>query len=167
MAGSSGTEENNESHVKSFSVPGKIRTRPSQNICFLFEPISWASSCLTGTSNFPSLVWNALYKLPFVIYFFTYHVFDMGSAWHNTLNEGMETSTTKSIKTLKWSNNCNISAIYVEKWHSGAGQIRATLSESVVDVSIFFKVEKILKSFVDEFYIAARRSALRALIYQV
>jgi hypothetical protein len=50
----------------------------------------------------------------------------------------------KAYKTLKCSNDCNISAVYVEKWNSGAGQIRATLSESVVDVSIF-KVDKSLK----------------------
>jgi hypothetical protein len=82
---------------------------------------------------------------PFVIYFFTHNVFAIGSAWDKLCSEEMEMSTLKAFKMLKWFNDSNISAVYVEKWNSEAGQITATFSESVAHVSMFLKVDKILK----------------------
>lgn len=133
-------------HVRQINwCPGQDsnQTVPEQKSeALLVKPISSANSCLTGTRNFSYFCMTCPLQAALRGLFFTHNVFATGSAWDKTWNEGMETSTLKALKTLKWSKDCNISAVYVEKWKSEAGQIKTTLSESVVVVSIFFKEEK-------------------------
>jgi hypothetical protein len=110
--------------LRSVPVMDKVRPRQSQKKSqrryWLNQFPRWAAVYLYQKILF------LLYEMPFICslcnLFFQHNVFAVGSTWDRPCSEGVETSTLKAFKTLKWLNYSNISVVSVEKRNSEAGR---------------------------------------------